>query len=161
MYERLKEVLLAYRRQHNKASGSLLEKGTVTAISAGTAGSIAAVITTPIDVVKTRIMLSAASDPDSSSIKSDALKQVAAQGKDPQAELERARKAARGGRAGGVAVGREIWRTEGVRGLFRGGALRAAWTAGGSGLYLGVYECGRSWLEESRVRGEGEGEAVG
>jgi len=34
----------------------------------------------------------------------------------------------------------------GVKGLFRDGSLRAAWTALGSGLYLGVYESGGVWL---------------
>ena len=34
----------------------------------------------------------------------------------------------------------------GVKGLFRGGLLRAAWTALGSGLYLGVYESGKDYL---------------
>jgi len=38
----------------------LAESGLVTAVSAGAAGAIAAVIATPVDVVKTRIMLAAA-----------------------------------------------------------------------------------------------------
>lgn len=61
---------------------------------------------------------------------------------------------------GGWAVGREVWRSEGMRGLFRGGALRSLWTAVGSGLYLGAYESGRRYLEERRVGdGDGNGEA--
>ena len=74
-----------------------------------------------------------------------------AQGRDVKAEIEKAQQAARGGRAGGLAVGQEILRTEGVRGLFRGGALRSLWTALGSGLYLGVYESGRTYLEGRRM----------
>lgn len=69
-------------------------------------------------------------------------KEVEAQGRDPKAEIEKAQQAARGGRAGGLAVGKEMLSTEGVKGLFRGAALRGAWTAIGSGLYLGVYESG-------------------
>ena len=48
-------------------------------------------------------------------------------------------------------MAREVFRAEGLRGLFRGGALRAVWTAVGSGLYLGVYETGRAYLEGRRV----------
>lgn len=49
-----------------------------------------------------------------------------------------------------LAVAREVFRENGVKGLFRGGSLRAAWTALGSGLYLGVYETGKGFLEERR-----------
>jgi solute carrier family 25 (mitochondrial S-adenosylmethionine transporter), member 26 len=42
----------------------------------------------------------------------------------------------------------------GVKGLFRGGTLRAAWTALSSGLYLGVYESGRVWLGDQRRSAE-------
>ena len=155
MFEHLKGMITEYRKRQNKYSGTTLEKGLITAISAGSAGSVAAVITTPIDVIKTRIMLSASSgsgnDQSDSSRRQQALKQVEAQGKDAKAEIERAQQAARGGRAGSFAVGTEIWRTEGTKGLFRGGALRAAWTALGSGLYLGVYESGRSYLAGRRI----------
>ena len=147
MFEHLKKTILDYRHRHGIERGTLLEKGTVTAISAGSAGSVAAVITTPIDVVKTRIMLSAAHDDGPSQ---HAIQQVKAQGKDLETEIQMARRAARGGRANGLAVGREILRIEGIKGLFRGGALRGAWTALGSGLYLGVYESGRTYLESRR-----------
>lgn len=84
------------------------------------------------------------------------IQEVESQGKDAKAEVEKAQQAARSGRAGGLAVGKGIWRTEGVKGLFRGGALRGAWTALGSGLYLGVYESRRRYLEGRRTdAGEG------
>ena len=151
IFEHLKKRTLDYRKEHNIATGTLLEKGVVTGISAGSAGSVAAVITTPIDVIKTRIMLGAAAEDgkDAGQARS-AIKQVEAQGKDVKAELERAQQAARAGRGGGFAVGKEILRAEGMKGLFRGGALRGAWTALGSGLYLSVYESGRTYLKKRR-----------
>ena len=131
----------------------------MTAVSASSAGLVAAIATTPIDVVKTRIMLSAAdSDQPRDETQKKVLKELEAQGRDAKAEIEKAQQAARGGRAGGLAVGREILRAEGLKGLFRGGALRGLWTALGSGLYLGVYESGRTYLEGRRVR-ENEGSA--
>lgn len=141
------------------STGTMWETALVTAISASSTGSVAAVITTPIDVVKTRIMLSAAdSDQPRGEEQNKVVKEIEAQGKDAKAEIEKAQQAARGGRAGGLAVGREILRTEGVKGLFRGGALRGVWTALGSGLYLGVYESSRKYLEGRRV-GADEGSA--
>lgn len=60
----------------------------------------------------------------------------------------------RSGRAGGYAVGKEVFHTEGLKGLFRGGLLRSVWTAAGrSGLYLGTYESGRRYLEKTRHEG--------
>lgn len=158
MFEHLRTMIQGYRKRHDKSTGSLLETGTVTAISAGTAGSVAAVITTPIDVIKTRIMLSAAAG-DGSGPSQQAIKTVEAQGKDAKTEIEKAQQAARAGRAGGFAVGKEILRTEGIKGLFRGGALRGLWTAAGSGLYLGSYESGRRYLEERR-KGADDGDSA-
>ena len=160
MFEHLRASIYAYRKRKGLATGTLWETGTVTAISAGSAGAVAAVVTTPIDVVKTRIMLSAAdSEQPRGEEQNRIVKEVEAQGKDAKAEIEKAQQAARGGRAGGLAVGREILRTEGMKGLFRGGALRGLWTAIGSGLYLGVYESGRRYLEVRRT-GAGEGAAL-
>lgn len=119
LFEYLRSTIQTARTQSKKATNTLLETATITAIAAGAAGSIAAVITTPIDVVKTRIMLGVGATD---------------------------RRAARSG----WAVGKEIWRTDGVRGLFRGGALRGLWTAAGSGLYLAAYESGKRYLEERR-----------
>ena len=153
MFEHLRTSIHKYRQRSGNSTGSLWETGTVTAVSAGSAGAVAAVITTPIDVVKTRIMLSAAdSDQPRGEDQKKIIKEIQAQGKDAKAEVEKAQQAARGGRAGGVAVGKEILRTEGMKGLFRGGALRGLWTALGSGLYLGVYESGRRYLEGRRTQ---------
>jgi hypothetical protein len=157
MFEHLRSQIQAYRERHGKLTGTLLETGIVTAISAGAAGSVAAVITTPVDVIKTRIMLSAAGRRSDQS--RQAIRTVEAQGKDAKTEIEKAQQAARGGRAGGWSVGKEILRTEGIKGLFRGGALRGVWTAVGSGLYLGAYESGRRYLEERR-KGASDGLSV-
>lgn len=79
----------------------------MTAVSAGSTGSLAAVITTPIDVVKTGIMLSAAdSDQPSGDEQKRIIKEMEARGKDPRAEFEKAQQAAKNGRAGGLAVGK-------------------------------------------------------
>ena len=159
MFEHLRTYIHAYRKRKGISTGTMWETALVTAISAGSAGSVAAVITTPIDVVKTRIMLSAAdSDHPRGDEQKKVVKDIEAQGKDTKEEIKKAQQAARGGRAGGLAVGREILRTEGVKGLFRGGALRGLWTAVGSGLYLGVYESSRKYLEWRKV-GADEGSA--
>ncbi|KAL8771205.1 MAG: hypothetical protein Q9209_003376 [Squamulea sp. 1 TL-2023] len=154
LFEFLRSQIYRYRERQGSKSGTLLETGLVTAFSAGSAGTLAAVVTTPIDVVKTRIMLAAAGSGDEG-YREKVVKEMHAQGKDAKAEIEKAQQAARGGRAGGLAVGKEILRAEGLKGLFRGGALRGAWTALGSGLYLGVYESGRRSLEKRRVGSEG------
>jgi hypothetical protein len=45
-----------------------------------------------------------------------------------------------------LVVAYEVLNESGIKGLFRGATLRAAWTALGSGLYLAVYESGRVYL---------------
>ncbi|KAI5843234.1 mitochondrial carrier protein-like protein [Tricharina praecox] len=99
-----------------------LETAVWSGVAAGSAGVGAAWVTTPVDVVKTRIMLAAG-------------------------------EAGGGTKIRGVVA--DILREEGVRGLWRGAGIRAAWTMLGSGLYLGVYEGSKVWLEERR-RGKEE-----
>lgn len=109
----------------------LREVGMVTGGSAAVAGALAAFVTTPSDVVKTRMMLAAGSDSD----------------------------ARRSGTAlksqGGLAVARSIVAEHGTRGLFRGGLLRSVWTALGSGLYLGTYEVSKVWLRRDQDANRG------
>lgn len=141
MYEHMKKTILTKRQRDGKSSGSLLEVATVTAISAGAAGSIAAVVTTPVDVVKTHMMLSA-----SSSDPADIEKQKKAGLTDAIKKVAK--------KSGGIDVAKAIVAENGVKGLFRGALLRAVWTAFGSGLYLGVYESGRIYLGDQRAPGE-------
>ncbi|CRK31727.1 hypothetical protein BN1708_005529 [Verticillium longisporum] len=98
-------------------SHGLLETAAVNGVSAGSAGGFAAWITTPSDVVKTRMMLTAGDDNNPSGKKTS---------------------------RGSVTVAQDVYRSHGVKGLFRGGLLRASWTALGSGLYLGTYEMSKT-----------------
>lgn len=162
MFERLKQSVKRYRDERGIRTNTLLEGGIITAASAGTAGSVAAVVTTPVDVVKTRIMLAAAQSaaedqgPMNAGAKAkDAL--VDATGRNVQAAKESLKDAVENvtkpvSKKGSMQIAREIVAESGVKGLFRGGALRGIWTLLGSGLYLGTYESGRIYL--ARRRGE-------
>ncbi|KAL4997102.1 mitochondrial carrier domain-containing protein [Aspergillus recurvatus] len=110
------------------------ERAILTGIAASISGSIASVITTPIDVVKTRMML-AASGNDSPS------------GSPTSSGSEVFKK------QGSVwTVGKQIFKDEGLKGLFRGGAIRVVWTAVSLSIYLSMYEGGRFFLEMRRKR---------
>jgi solute carrier family 25 (mitochondrial S-adenosylmethionine transporter), member 26 len=152
MFERLKAYFLDRRKRRTLQKGKvqaegnanananvdgIFERARITALSAALAGTGAAWITTPIDVVKTRIMLGAGDE--AKNTRPDAL-DGGNGAKSRPAE----------GRQGAIDVVRQILRTEGIRGMFRGAILRSLWTAFGSGLYLGCYEGGRHYLEERR-----------
>lgn len=163
MFERLKEYVKQYRDRKGTRTGTLLESGLITAVSAGTAGSVSAVVTTPIDVVKTRIMLAAAEGPappsqsnsKPSSGGREGLVEKVKQGKtnglvDAMGRAAREATAKPAKKKSGWTIGKEIMQEQGYKGLFRGGALRGVWTMLGSGLYLGVYESGRVYLARRR-----------
>ncbi|KAJ5698502.1 hypothetical protein N7462_000507 [Penicillium macrosclerotiorum] len=114
----------------------LIERAGLTGLSAGLAGIISSFVTTPIDVVKTRVMLSASDDPGSSQ------ERLASQQKSSKKPK------------GTLTIGKGIYLHEGVRGLFKGGAIRCGWTAVSLSLYLGLYEGGRYFLENRRRRAE-------
>jgi len=59
LFERIREGVKKYREDKGLRTNTLFENGAITAVSAGTGSSIAALITTPVDVIKTRIMLEA------------------------------------------------------------------------------------------------------
>ena len=117
----------------SRKGGSITETGLVSGASAALAGALAAAVTTPSDVIKTRMMLAAGGSAEGSGehVVKEVGKRSATAGADKRSF---------------VAVARQIYAERGVRGLFRGGWLRATWTAAGSGLYLGVYEASRVWL---------------
>jgi solute carrier family 25 S-adenosylmethionine transporter 26 len=159
VYERLKDALAranARRRGTRTDAIPLGEQALATAAAAGCSGALAAVLTTPVDVVKTRIMLAAARG----APRDDVLTKVGGaivEGRVVdavgvvKAEVKDVVSGAHGKpRASGVAIAREIVRTEGYKGLWRGGLLRSVWIFVGSGLYLGMYETGRVWLERQR-----------
>lgn len=133
----------------------LLETGAVNGASAAVSGAIAAVVTTPTDVVKTRMMLSAGEERN--------VQEQRAPGSAPrgagEAAAEHGARAHREGAVGrqnmsGMQVARLVYQERGMKGLFRGGLLRAGWTAVGSGLYLGTYEVAKVWLKGTAHEGE-------
>jgi len=167
MFERLREGIKAQRDRAGKRTGTILESGVITAVSAGAAGSVAAVITTPVDVVKTRIMLSAvdnatqeaASQSKASKARPEGL--VDALGKSVESSKDTVKSATKNlnplttspekkSRKGAWKIGQGIVQEKGIKGLWRGGGLRGVWTFVGSGLYLGVYESGRVYLASRR-----------
>ncbi|KAK8112866.1 mitochondrial carrier domain-containing protein [Apiospora sp. TS-2023a] len=145
IFEHVRELMWKKGKDGKQQEPSLWRTGWITGTSAGLAGSFAAVVTTPMDVVKTRMMLQAGSD-----------EQQAAKnqpGATTEASKQAAVKKVRDSR-GGLAVARQVLRERGVPGLFRGAVLRAAWTAVGSGLYLGMYEVSKVWLTRGRTSEE-------
>ncbi|KAL4809661.1 mitochondrial carrier [Aspergillus unguis] len=123
------------------------ERAVLTGIAASISGSIASVITTPIDVVKTRMMLAAS---DSSSSSSSASQGRPEPGSNSGTESSPKTPNKKEGNV--FTVGRQIFQDEGMRGLFRGGAIRVVWTAVALSIYLSMYEGGRFYLEKRRAR---------
>ncbi|KAK3352838.1 mitochondrial carrier domain-containing protein [Lasiosphaeria hispida] len=115
----------------------LVEIGLVTGTSAAVSGALAALATTPTDVVKTRMMLLSGRP-------------------EKYSTGNRTSQGMRKETPGGFKVAKAIFREGGIRGLFRGAVLRTAWTALGSGLYLGSYEAAKFWLKGDSPQRENE-----
>lgn len=107
----------------------ILETGLIAGGSAGSAGAVAAWVTTPSDVVKTRMMLTAGDS---------------ANGKTGSEGRKMSEK-----RSSWV-VTKQIYRERGLVGFFRGGLFRSGWTALGSSLYLGTYDAAKLWLRRRK-----------
>jgi len=159
MFERIRDAIKRYRNERGIRTGSIYESGWITAVSAGSAGSVAAVITTPVDVVKTRIMLAAAESAgadqnagpgqsSSGSLKDATGKTVQAAKENLKEKIQNVTKPVTN--KGSIQIAKDIMAESGVKGLFRGGALRGVWTLVGAGLYLGVYESSRVYLASRR-----------
>jgi solute carrier family 25 S-adenosylmethionine transporter 26 len=173
MFERLKVGIKESRDRRGKTRGGIVEMGVITAVSAGLAGAVAAVVTTPIDVVKTRIMLAAVDASPSPSSQSGARGKekgeglVDAFGKSSTSPKDALKESAKNilnskkkTRKTSWQIGQEIVQEKGVRGLWRGGALRGVWTFIGAGLYLGAYESGRVYLAARRGVSVNEGDLL-
>ena len=102
-----------YSEQQTRTTGR--EAGFVTAgesaIFGSAAGAVAAGMTTPLDVLKTRIML-------------------ARRGGEGAADV----------RKGALSIMKDIQQQEGVRGLFRGFVPRVGWISTGGAIFLGTYQ---------------------
>lgn len=107
----------------------VVETGLVAGGSAGSAGAVAAFITTPSDVVKTRMMLMAGSS---------------------HSGREKATTHNKTNLGGSWSVARTVYRERGPGGFFRGGLFRSGWTAIGSSLYLGTYDAAKLWLKRRK-----------
>ena len=96
------------------------------ALSGSIAGAIAAGATTPLDVLKTRIM------------------------------LQRKEQQGTGGVNEILSLSRQIFREEGWRGLFRGLRPRVVWISVGGAIFLGTYQWAWNSLDSASVRRQRE-----
>ncbi|PYI03281.1 mitochondrial carrier [Aspergillus sclerotiicarbonarius CBS 121057] len=126
----------------DKDTISKTEHVLITGTSAATAGTFSSVVTTPVDVVKTRMMLGATSSPHPPFSHSSSTSATSATSGDKTGEGKQSPSA--------WAMGKKVVREEGVRGLFKGGVIRSVWTAVSFGIYLCMYEGGRGVLEGRR-----------
>jgi solute carrier family 25 (mitochondrial S-adenosylmethionine transporter), member 26 len=108
----------------------VFERAKISALSAAVARSTAAWVTTPVDVIKTRMMLEAG--------EKNPNKHPGKGLVDGQHRNTARRNALR--------IGKEVFQNEGTRGLL----IRTIWTAFGNGLYMGCYEGARFHLKDRR-----------
>ncbi|KIX08376.1 uncharacterized protein Z518_03032 [Rhinocladiella mackenziei CBS 650.93] len=109
---------LRQRRELGRQEG--LVTAAESAVFGSMAGAVAAGLTTPLDVLKTRIML-ARKEAGSSSA-----------------------------RAGPIRVFQQIWEIDGPAGLFRGFVPRVGWISTGGAIFLGTYQYVWNILELGR-----------
>ncbi|CAI6334315.1 unnamed protein product [Periconia digitata] len=128
VFEYLKKNLTVRRSRMKDGEPvtGVFERARISAASAGIAGSAAAWITTPFDVVKTRMMLEASEESKN------------------RREIRRSV----------LQILQSILRDDGVTGLFRGGLVRAMFTIAGNGMYMGCYEGAKFYLNDRGMHGE-------
>lgn len=143
LFERLKVGVREWRDERGLTRGTITESAGITAVSAGSAGAVAAVITTPVDVLKTRVMLGAVEGEAAGATSSAKSNNGLVDALGESVKKSRSQK-------GTWQIAQEIVQEQGYKGLWRGGALRAVWTFVGAGLYLGAYESGRVYLAARR-----------
>ncbi|GAA6018218.1 hypothetical protein JCM10207_002870 [Rhodosporidiobolus poonsookiae] len=144
LYERLK--LLLHRRLHDPAATTSRDLPAVQAAACGSlAGGVAAGVTTPLDVCKTRIMLS-----QSQGATSQAPKPTPSPPSSSSPSAPAAAPKTRQYPNSLPATLRLILAEEGPRALFRGWVPRVLWISGGGAVFLGVYEAAKGGLSKKR-----------
>jgi solute carrier family 25 (mitochondrial S-adenosylmethionine transporter), member 26 len=140
-FEYLRKVLIERRSSLKKAGKpvtGVLERAWISALSAGVAGSAAAWVTTPFDVIKTRMMLEAGVI-----APVDVEHHPGCRLQPGDVNLQRRRK-----RNNAFQIGMKALQREGIRGLFRGGLIRTVFTFLGNGIFMGCYEGAKVYLTE-------------
>lgn len=139
LYENFKDRLRLYQSGRTRLNEGVRERkltAVESGLCAGASGSIAAGVTTPMDVLKTRVMLAQSSSSSSSADSgSDKVDQKATR----EAQLRK--------QQGMLATAKVIVREEGPKALFRGLGLRVVWTSLGLSLYLGSYEAMKNYID--------------
>lgn len=120
-WERMKSGWSIYQSFNYGREDGLVTAGE-SAVFGSVAGGVAAGLTTPLDVLKTRVML--------------------------------ARREAGGQREGIAQLMRGIYRTDGLRGFFRGLGPRVMWIGIGGAVFLGSYQWASNLLERGRKTDE-------
>ncbi|KAK2000809.1 mitochondrial carrier [Colletotrichum falcatum] len=143
LYESLAAKWLRRLEQKSgREKASMAQQIRVHTASAGLAGAAASLLFVPVDVVKTRMMLAAGGHASIPHLFPTSMKTQGSAAR--RSEHARPRAA-----HGPLRVAREVFRAEGVRGLFRGGGLTCLAAAVGSGIGLGSYEGFKQYLRGS------------
>ncbi|PHH78777.1 hypothetical protein CDD83_3932 [Cordyceps sp. RAO-2017] len=140
LYETFKAALL---RRRGAQPADARQQLRASALGAFAAGGLSSWFFVPIDVVKTRMRLSAGDrieTPPSSGPAATGTRHSPLRSSPPDPN-------------GAIGIARDVLRREGVAGLFRGSILTVIASALTSGLYIGCYEAGKLYLGEVRESG--------
>jgi solute carrier family 25 (mitochondrial S-adenosylmethionine transporter), member 26 len=120
LYEFLK---LRFTRHLWSSSDTSLLSPPFLALCGSLAGGTAAFLTTPLDVIKTRVMLS-----------------LRRRGVDGRGDSW-------------WEIGREVWKEGGIPGLWKGGGMRTLWIGLGGAIFLGIYDTVKGQMVSRSKRG--------